>query len=107
VNYLFVCMFVFWLFVCVVFLGRHCSLCFIPLANLEEQHYKEERLPCENVILYHMNSSRKKRTKVKGQTREINSLLMDQSTIKHHMQTPLAYPSVHSWEEGFLANKKY
>lgn len=47
-----------WLFL--VFLGSHCSLCFIPLANLEEQCYKEEILPYENVILYHMNTERKK-----------------------------------------------
>lgn len=68
----------------VVFLGRHCSLCFIPLANLEEQRYKEERLPYENVILYHMNTFRKKRTKVKGLREEINLLFMDQSTTKHY-----------------------
>lgn len=67
-----------------VFLGRHCSLCFIPLANLEEQRYKEERLPYENVILYHMNTFRKIRTKVKGLREEINLLFMDQSTTKHY-----------------------
>lgn len=43
-----------------VFLGSHGSFCFIPLANLGEQCYKEERLPYENAILYHMNTEKKK-----------------------------------------------